>query len=103
MCIACMLPLIFGPQNVVFKCVFCFGAVATFIGRFFTKYQGKDFRVKRLVHIQTWSAVFFCVSGFMMWYSADPRDWLAFTIAGAMIQCYVSIVLPRALKKAGEQ
>jgi hypothetical protein len=38
----------------------------------------------------------------MMWYSADPRDWLAFTLAGGLVQCYVSIVLPKALKRAGE-
>lgn len=101
-CLGCLLPLVLGPQNIAFKIVFCIGALATFIGRLFTKYRGKDFRVRRLVHIQVWSAFFFCVSGFMMWYSANPRDWLAFTLAGAMIQCYVSIVLPRAMKKAGE-
>jgi hypothetical protein len=38
----------------------------------------------------------------LMWYSQDPRDWLAFTLAGALVQCYVSIVLPRAQKQAGE-
>jgi ABC-type molybdate transport system permease subunit len=101
-CIGCLLPLILGPQNIAFKLVYCVGAAATFIGRIFTKYNGKDFRVRRLVHIQRWSAFFFCVAAFMMWYSLDPRDWLAFTLAGALVQCYVSITLPRALKKAGE-
>jgi hypothetical protein len=102
-CLGVMLPLVLGPQNVAFKIVYCIGAVATLVGRLLTKYRGKNLRVHRLLHIQVWSAVFFCVSGFLMWYSQDPRDWLAFTVVGAAIQCYVSLVLPGALKKAGEQ
>lgn len=101
-CLGCLLPLILGPQSIVFKIVFCIGTAATFIGRLFTKYHGKDLRVRRLIRLQSWSALFFCVSGFFMWYSPNPQDWIVFTLAGAMVQCYVSIVLPRAMKKAGE-
>jgi hypothetical protein len=102
-CVGVLLPLIFGPQSVIFKIVFCVGAISTLIGRLLTKYNGKNLRVRRLLHIQVWSAVFYCASGFLMWYSENPRDWLAFTLAGALIQCYVSLVLPRVLKNAGEQ
>jgi drug/metabolite transporter (DMT)-like permease len=101
-CIGCLLPLLLGPQAIIFKIVYCVGAVCTLIGRILTKYHGKDMRVRRLVRIQVWSAIFFCAAGFLMWYSQDPRDWLAFTLAGALVQCYVSIVLPRAQKQAGE-
>ncbi len=98
---AMVIPLFTGPANIVYKIIFSVGAGLTLIGRIFTRYDGpSDLRVRRLVRIQTWSALFFCAAAFFMWYSASPTDWLAFTLAGALIQCYVSITLPRAMKRA---
>lgn len=100
---AMVIPLFTGPANTVYKIIFSIGAGFTLIGRLFTRYDGpSDLRVRRLVRIQTWSALFFCAAAFFMWYSASPTDWLAFTLAGALIQCYVSITLPRAMRRAVE-
>lgn len=88
-----LIPLLFGPVPVWGKIVFSVGAVATLVGRILTPYRGSELRVRRLFRIQIWSAIFFCVAAGFMWYSVYARDWLAFTLAGGAIQCYVSIAL----------
>lgn len=98
----CLLPLLMGPQSTLFKFIYPAGALMTFIGRLMSPYKGRNLRVKRLVRIQSWSALFFCVAAFFIWYSDNPKDWIVFTLAGGAIQCYVSIVLPNAMSKAGE-
>lgn len=97
-----VVPFFTGPQDVVYKIIFSVGAALMLTGRLLMRENDKDLRVKRLKRIQVWSALFFCVSAFFMWYSNNPKDWLVFTLAGAMIQCYVSLVLPRAQRKAYE-
>ncbi len=95
-----LLPLLLGPKDIYAKIVFSVGAGILLIGRLFTVYDGKVFRVKRLFAIEKWSAIFFCVAAFFQWYSDNPRDWLAFVLAGAFIQLYTSIAIPRARIKA---
>lgn len=99
--VAMVFPLFTGPQSLIYKIIYTAGAAMTLIGRVFTRYDGPDvLRVRRLFRIQTWSAIFFAAAAFFMWYSKTPTDWLAFTLAGGLIQCYVSLVLPRAYKNA---
>ena len=38
-----------------------------------------------------------------MFYSVDPRDWLVFVLAGAVLQLYVSIMVPIAIRKAAKK
>lgn len=81
--------------------IFAAGAFMTLAGRLFTPYTGRAIRVKRLHRIESWSAIFFCVAAFFMFYdTTSARDWLAFTLAGGAIQVYASIMLPIAIKKA---
>ncbi len=85
----------------VFKYLYGFGAVGLLIGRLFSPYKGYVLRVKRLSRIESWSAIFFCAATFFMFYkSAGPTDWIAFTLAGAVLQIYTSIMIPRTLNKA---
>ncbi|MCC8071956.1 MAG: hypothetical protein LIO90_09170 [Bacteroidales bacterium] len=91
-----LMPLLnFGiPYN---KYIYCTGAVALLVGRIAAPYRGSSMRVKRLSRIEFWSAVIFCVAGFFMFYEpAGVRDWLAFTLAGAVLQVYSSLMIPRA-------
>lgn len=82
------------------KWLYCAGAVLLLVCRLFTPYKGKDLRLCRLYRIESWSALFFCVGGFFMWYpSASVRDWLAFTLAGAAIQIYTSFAIPSRQKR----
>ncbi|MCH5221688.1 MAG: hypothetical protein J1F05_05085 [Muribaculaceae bacterium] len=78
-----------------YRYIYAIGAAALFLVRLFTPYKGPDFRLKRLHRIESWSALFFCVASFFLFYqSAALRDWLAFTLAGAAIQIYTSIAIP---------
>lgn len=75
--------------------IYTAGAAITLLGRIFTPYKGTSLRVRRLHHIQSWSAIFFCVGAFFMFYpSAGASDWLAFTLAGGAIVIYSSIMIP---------
>ena len=98
-----VLPL-FNTGGILFKYIYATGALLLLIGRLLTPYKGDDLRVKRLYRIETWSAIFFCVAVFFMFYEGAGRtDWLAFTLAGGIIQIYTSIMIPRAIAKAAQK
>jgi len=94
-----VMPL-FNLGSDIFKYIYASGALLLLIGRIFTPYKGDNFRVKRLSRIEFWSALFFCVAVFFMFYpQAGRTDWLAFTLAGGILQIYTSIMIPRTLAK----
>jgi Ni,Fe-hydrogenase I cytochrome b subunit len=98
-----VLPL-FNTGGILFKYIYATGALLLLIGRLLTPYKGDDLRIKRLYRIETWSAIFFCVAVFFMFYEGAGRtDWLAFTLAGGIIQIYTSIMIPRAIAKAAQK
>ncbi|MDE6074438.1 MAG: hypothetical protein K2J42_05995 [Muribaculaceae bacterium] len=95
---------IFRLDNNIYKYVYTAGAVMLLVSRLFNPYKGTNLRLKRLVRIESWSAIFFCVAAFFMFY--DPttaRDWLAFTLAGGIIQIYTSIMIPRVEAKSRKE
>lgn len=82
-------------DNSWWKYIYGVGALSLIVGRIMTPYKGDIFRVKRLSCIEFWSAIFFCVAVFFMFYpGAGATDWLAFTLAGGAIQAYTSIMIP---------
>lgn len=97
------------PTTPLFKYLFAAGAVLVLAGRAFNQYQGSNIRLKRLVRIEAWSAVFFCVAAVFMFYPPSPtmlgnmRSVLAFTLAGAIIQIYTSIMIPYVSKKSEQK
>lgn len=98
-----LMPLLMGPGSTIYRYVFSAGAVLLLAGRFLDKYTGDIFRVRRLYVIQRWSAIFQCAAAFFMFYSQDPRDWLVFVLAGAVLQLYVSIAVPIVIRKAAKK
>lgn len=90
------------PFNNEFRYVFAVGAALTLLGRLFQPSPAPTtpVRVRRLLRMESWSSLLFCVAAFFAFYSAPAlRDWLAFTLAGAAIQIYCSIALSIALRK----
>lgn len=88
-------------QGTAYRYVYAAGAAILLIARLFTPYTGRVTRVRRLSRIEAWSAVFFCVAAFFMFYEPRvARDWLAFTLAGGVIQIYTSIMIPRTMRRA---
>ena len=105
--VGALIPIFFAPDTsyaslpVYYKYIFGAGALVLLIARLLNRYTGQIIRVKRLYRIETWSALFFCVATFFLFYHATTsRDWLAFTLAGGALQVYTSIMIPRTLSKA---
>lgn len=84
-----------------FKYVYSAGVAVLLVARLFNRYKGKVLRLKRLHRIEIWSALFFAVAAFFLFYEKDTTsNWLAFTMAGAAIQVYTSFMIPRTMRKA---
>ena len=91
----------YDEMSPLFKYIFGVGAVAVLVARIFSTYKGKVLRLKRLYRIEMWSALFFCVATFFLFYEPDStRNWIAFTLAGAVIQIYTSFMIPRTERRA---
>lgn len=100
-CAGVALPVFTGAQHaLLFRIVYTTGAVMSLVGRILDRTDTPFLRVKRLLRLQIWSSVFFCVAAFFVWFSNTTQDWLAFTLAGGAVLCYVSIALPFVQKKA---
>lgn len=84
----------------IYRYIFSAGAILVVVGRLFMTYKGPSLRIKRLCRLEVWSGLFFCAAAFFMfWKGAGPTDWIAFTLAGAAIQIYTSIMIPRTRRK----
>lgn len=84
----------------IYRYIFSTGAILVVVGRLFMPYKGPSLRIKRLCRLEVWSGLFFCAAAFFMfWKGAGPTDWIAFTLAGAAIQIYTSIMIPRTRRK----
>lgn len=93
-----MLPFFTGPREDLFKYVFGAGALLNLAGRLFTTHNNTNMRVRRLLRIEVWASIFFCVSVYFMFADPDPRNWIVFVLAGGALMAYTSIMIPRAQK-----
>lgn len=76
------------------------GAVILLVARLFAPYHGGDLRLRRLVRIQVWAAIFFCAAAIFLFVPGGTmRDFLAFTLAGAALQIFTSIAIPARGRK----
>lgn len=91
---------IFRLDSQAYRYIYAAGAIMLVVGRIFTPYTGSILRLRRLYRIESWSALFFCVAAFFLFYDrSSARDWLAFTLAGGAIQIYTSIMIPIIVKR----
>jgi len=82
------------------RIIYSIGAAAVLLGRLFApSLKGQSLRVRRLSRLEVWVGIIFCAGAFFMWYTPERMDWLAFTMAGAAVQVYVSMALPKAISK----
>ena len=94
-----VLPIFFGLDSDVYKYIFSAGAAVSLVGRLMSGYHGSNMTLRRLVRIEMWSSVFFCVAAFFMFYSPAGRDWIAFTLAGGALMLYTSVRIAREASK----
>jgi hypothetical protein len=85
------------PAMESYRYIYAAGAAVLLLARLFSPSSGiADLRLRRLMRIESWSAVFFCAASFFSFYQPrELRDWVAFTLAGAALQVYTSIAIPR--------
>ena len=83
--------------------IFAVGAVGILVVKILDRYKGDSLRIKRLYRMGRISGLCYCVSAFFMFWADSPQDWIAFLMAGAILQIYVSYMGARAQKKAAEK
>ena len=82
--------------------IFAAGAATVLAVRLTEVYEGKDLRVKRLHSLERVSAFLYCVSAFLLFYYGNRLgggDWIAFLLAGAIMQIYTSFMIQREEEK----
>ena len=103
---ATLIPLFTGGFHNLATLRWLYGAGAAWmlICRLFSPYRGADMRMKRLVRMQSWSALFFVAATFFLFYPGSaPRDWIALTMAGAVVQIIASVLIGRQAAKADKK
>ncbi|MGM9804075.1 MAG: hypothetical protein ACI308_07855 [Muribaculaceae bacterium] len=102
--VAAAFPLlgIMRQEIMLMRYVYAAGAALTLVARATQVYHGTNFRIKRLHALERMSALLYCVSAFMLFYYGDRlggTDWIAFLLAGAIVQLYASFMIDREEKK----
>jgi len=89
-----------GIAGTWWKYVYSAGALCFLTAKLITPYRGEHLRIKRLYRIESWSAIFFCVAAFFLFYNGNvSRDSWAFTLAGGVLLVFTTIAIPRAVKR----
>ena len=83
------------------KWIYAFGAVLALAERLTERYQGTNIRLRRLYRMAKFSALLYCVSAYFLCFgsSEHPTEWLAFLMAGAVMQTYCMWVHDYEVKK----
>lgn len=85
----------------IFKWIYCVGALLTVVAKLMRPVAKHwPLPARRLMRVEIWAALMFCAGGFFMWYPAagyGTTDWIAFTLAGAAILVYASLMIPRRM------
>ncbi|MGN1266079.1 MAG: hypothetical protein ACI4UL_09715 [Muribaculaceae bacterium] len=82
--------------------IFAAGAATVLAVRLTEVYEGKNLRVKRLHSLERVSAFLYCVSAFLLFYYGNRLgggDWIAFLLAGAIMQIYTSFMIQHEEEK----
>ena len=81
------------------KWIFTTGAIIVLVGRLIGIYRGSSLRIKRLHGILIFSAILYCASASSMFIFQGTNNWIAFLLAGLIVQMYASWMIDRESKK----
>jgi len=98
MAVMALLPLLNINQEWM-RWAFAAGAVIVLVARILGLYRGPSLRIKRLHRILISSGILYCASALMMFISQGTNDWIAFLLAGLIMQMYASWMIDRELNK----
>lgn len=100
--VSMLVPLIQGPYSAAdwYQYLYAAGALIMLVCDLMTPYRGTDQRLKRLRKIQTWASVIFCVAAVLIFIPGTAmRDWVAFSLAGAVLRAYSAIAMANRQRK----
>lgn len=103
---AMAVPLLNGPEytGTWYFYLYATGAALMVICSLLTPYRGRDKKMKMLRRIQTWSSLLFVAASVLLfWPGSTMRDWIAFTLAGAVLRGYSSIAISNRLRKQADK
>ena len=80
--------------------IFTGGAFLVLVGRLINIYRGTSLRFKRLHVILIFSALLYCASASMMFIFQGTNNWIAFLLAGLLVQIYASWMIEREQKNS---
>ena len=81
------------------RTVYAAAAALVLIARLLYRYRGNNLRVRRLHHMNIVSALLYCASAAMLFYGSGTTNWIAFLLAGAVMQMYAGYMIDRENKK----
>lgn len=87
--VAIVLPLLAGGFTAVpaFRYIYAAGALICLLSSLFNPNTAVGLRERRWHRIEAWSSIFFCASAaFAFIPGTAPREWLALTLAGAVLR-----------------
>ena len=76
---------------------FAAGAVMTLVSQVLMPVASENFRVRRLWRMNVWSAILYCVSAACLFIHDESmqKSWVAFLLAGAVLQIYATLMISR--------
>lgn len=77
----------------LWRYIYAAGALLALVCRLLWSVRYNDLRSRRLERMQLWSAIIFCVAAFLIFYQPHTNDWIAFTLAAAVLKAYSNIML----------
>lgn len=79
--------------------IFAVGAAIVLVCRILQPKDAPTLRARRLKKMEMWSGIIWAVGVFFIFYpKAGATDWLAFFLAGGVLEAYASLALPSALR-----
>jgi uncharacterized membrane protein len=76
---------------------FAAGALLTLVAQILTPNNNKELRARRLARMNVWAAILYCVSAGCLFVKEPTmqQSWVAFLLAGAVLQLYATLMLKK--------
>lgn len=103
---AMAVPLVAGPlyTGTWYHYLYAAGAAIMVVCALLSPYRGKDMKMKALRRMQSWSSLMFVAAAVLLfWPGSTMRDWIAFTLAGAVLRGYSTIAISNRLRKQADK
>ena len=81
--------------------IFALGAAGIAVCRLTFRYEGTNFRLKRLYRMETLSALLLVAASYFMF--KTRTEWILLLTVAAILQLYTAILIPKIIEKDSKQ